>query len=67
MRAFWIAVAVISTSLIFFICLPVAHALTGSGGFYREWILLLGLALLVTFVVVSIFWLVPSRDGRQKH
>ena len=67
MRAFWIAVAVTSTSVIFFICLPVAHALTGFGGFYREWLLLLGLALLVTFVVLSILWLVHCRDGRPEH
>ena len=67
MRASWIAVLVISTGLIFFICLPVAHAPSGFGGFYREGIVLLGFALLVTFVVFSIFWLVHRRDGRQNH
>ena len=66
MRAFWIAVGVTSTSVIFFIRLPVAHVLTGFG-LYREWIVLPGLALLVTFVVLSIFWLVHCRDGRDEH
>jgi len=67
MRAFWIAVLVISTSLIFFIFLPAAHAPTGFGGFYRGWIVIVGFALLVTFVVLSIFWLVHRRDGPQNH
>ena len=67
MRAFWIAVAAISAALVFFICLPEAHALTGFGGFYRERIVLLGLALLATFLVLSIFWMVHRRYGRHDH
>jgi hypothetical protein len=67
MRSFSLAVTLVSVPLLLLLWLLVVHELATSGSVYRDWFAPLGLALLMTAVILSLLRLAHRRDTNHSR